>query len=260
MKTIRYLIAALLLCNSFAAPCQDAQQNKPSGVKGYLAFSGGVSLPQADYNSTTSSTFPGGYANTGGNFSFSLDLTPAHFPLGIAVSGGYYFNRFDYNNYLNHLQAADVSSTYGTNQPNANALFYSGFYGMAGLCKEIALSKIAFDFRALAGDMSIATPEIYYYATQPSSSLFSSSTERSWDISNAKGSAFAYNLGITARVRRTLGADVFVSVDYINSQIPSSTTVLYTDADGKMSSYVNNTTLAVSFFIFSIGFGYDLGD
>src|SRR5581483_7821333 len=172
MKTIHYTIAALLCCCSFAAPGQDVQQSRTDGMKGYLAFSGGVSLPQGDYNTTGSVTAPGEYATTGGNFSVSLAITPTHFPLGVAAMGGYYFNRYDFSSFLTYQQATDVNSNYGTNEPNTNSLFYSGFYGMAGLCKDISLGKIVFDFRVLAGTLSLTTPEVSYYAVHPSSSLF----------------------------------------------------------------------------------------
>jgi len=222
-----------------------------------MAFSGGVALPEENYASK-STTAPGGYAGSGGNLNFTLGLTPAHFPIGFAVMGGYYFNRYQFNDFIGNQQASDVNSTYGTNLPNVNRLVYSGFYGMGGLCEEIMLNKIAFDFRGLIGSLGVTTPELSYYATQPGP-VFSTYTT-TWDISDSRGSAFCYDLGITARVKRVDNVNVIVNFDFTRSVIPYSTGVLYTDRNGNTSSYVTTSNLTISFISFSIGFGYDIGD
>jgi hypothetical protein len=258
MNTRRYFIEALFLVMACGVYAQDNQQSRGEGTSGYLSFSGGISFPQADY-SAPANTLPMGYAQTGGDFTIGLGVTPAHFPLGFAFLGGYYFNRYDFMSYINRQQSNDMNSSYGTSQPNANHMFYSGFYGMAGLYKEIVLGRVAFDFRGLMGELNASTPEMSYYATQQSGSIISSSSTEQWDTKPAKGSAFAYDLGITARIKRAMGFNLFLNFDFVHSNVAYSTTQYYTDAKGNTSNTVSDYTLPVQFISFTLGVGYDLG-
>lgn len=225
-KVFLFSIALFLSVTGF---CQD---------KGYVALSGGFSVPISDFASKDASNDGAGYALSGisGDVSFAYKFGKN---FGLAMMLRQQFNAVD-----NQAVGEDIAKSAGVPFSNITSTWWKVSGLMAGGYASFPVSsKMSVDFKAIAGFMAATSPEETIY--------FPYNGQQAWvKLNTAKAYPFSYLVGVGYKYDLADRICFLMNFDYLGAK-PEFNDVQITSSVGQTDS----NTFAMKFATINVNVG-----